>query len=452
MQEGTVVRWLKPEGAEVQVGEPVAEIETDKAVVEFESYAAGVLQKILVSEGSTVPVGQPIAVIGVGGEPVAQTVDEEPAEDASAPVEETAEPAFVDELPAAEEAPVAEEEEPEAVEEESRPPLVTPPPADFVPVPIPEVSETEPQPEPVREVRASPIARRLADERGIDLSRVQGTGPGGRITKEDVLAAEPGEVAAPVTPAPPAEVAPPAPAPVPEPEIEVETEVGETIPLSRIRQQIARVTLRSKQEKPHFYVSAEIDVTEAMGLRQQINRAMESEGIRVSVNDLIVKACIEALKKYPRFNAFLDGDVVRMNKSINIGIAMAGEEGMIMPAMQDCAGRSLKDIAGASKDLAERAKNGTLRPQEYSGGTFAVSNMGMFDVTSFVAIIQPPQSAVLAVGTVSKRPVVIDDQVTVAQTMIATLSADHRIVDGAEGAQFLIEVKGLLENPLSLLM
>ena len=393
VQEGTVVRWLKSEGSEVSIGEPVAEIETDKAVVEFESDASGVLHRILVPEGTVVPVGQPIAIVGVAGEQV--------AEPASPPVEKA-----------------------------TTGKAATPPPAASA-------TKAPARPTPAREVRASPVARRLADERGIDLSQVAGTGPGGRITKDDVLALDGAPVVAKV----------PAPAAPPRPEVP-----GEKIPLSRMRQQIARVTVRSKQEKPHFYVASEIDMTAAMELRRQVNEALEGEGVRISVNDLMIKACAESLKKYPKFNAYLEEDGIRMNAEINIGVAVAQEEGLIVPAIMNCASRSLKDLAIASKDLAERARSGTLRPQEYTGGTFAISNLGMFDVTSFVAIIHPPQTAVLAVGAVTKKPVVRGDQIGIAQMMTATLSADHRVVDGAEGAHFIVEVKRLLESPASLLV
>ncbi|MCH8207087.1 MAG: 2-oxo acid dehydrogenase subunit E2, partial [Chloroflexi bacterium] len=247
------------------------------------------------------------------------------------------------------------------------------------------------------------------------------------------------------TEAPVAPAAAPPPSP---PQVPVPAPAEGRVPLSRMRQQIARVTVKSKQEKPHFYVSSEIDMTRAMELRVQINEALETQGIRVSVNDLIIKACVEALKAYPKFNAFFDEDGMQMNDGIHIGIAIAQEEGLIVPAIMDCEDKSLAEIAVASKDLVERSNSGTLHPREYTGGTFAISNLGMFEVTSFLAIIQPPQTAVLAVGTVAKRPVVRNDQVVVAQTMMATLSADHRIVDGAEGAQFLVEVKRLLENPV----
>ena len=402
MQEGTVVRWLKSEGSEVAMGEPIAEIETDKAVVEFESYASGVLHKILAAEGTVVAVGVPIAIVGAEGEVPADVTAPDPS-----PPEAAESPAI------------------------TVSPVVVAPPDD-----TPDA--------PVREVRASPVARRLADERGLDLSQVAGTGPGGRVTKDDVLAVAPPEPSAPVTPTVPVEREP-----APAPQVAAE---GDVIPLSRMRQQIARVTVRSKQEKPHFYVASDIDMTRAMELRAQINEALQAEGVRVSVNDLIIRACVEALKKYPKFNAFLQEDGVHMNDKINVGVAIAEEEGLIVPAIMDCAERSLRDIALASRDLSDRARSGTLHPQEYTGGTFAISNLGMFDVSSFVAIIHPPQTAVLAVGTVAKRPVVRNDQVAVAQMMTATLSADHRIVDGAEGARFIVEIKRLLENPLSFLV
>lgn len=466
MQEGTVLRWLKGEGDAVANGEPIAEIETDKAVVEFESYADGVLHRIIVPAGTTVPVGQPIAVVGGQDESI---------EVSAGPSEDTAEDV-------ADSAPVEDESD-------DAPSAAIPMPPASTTIPE-EESSAEPAPAveepsaPAAPLRASPIARRIADERGIDISKVTGTGPGGRIVKDDVLAYEEPEPEEPeiveepepevVEEQPAAEIAVEEPSEeMEEPEEEVEPEIVEEQPqpvaevepepepvaeaadgmaLSRMRQQIARVTVRSKQEKPHFYVTSEVDMTDAMDLRQQINRSLEDEGVRVTVNDLIIKACADALKKHPKFNAFLDGDVIRPNDSVNIGIAMAVEEGLLMPAIMGCEQMTLKSLALASKDLADRAQNGTLRPDEYTGGTFGISNLGMFDVSTFVAIIQPPQTAILAVGTVAKRPVVRDDEIVIRQTMNATISADHRVVDGAEGAQFLIEVKNALENPLSLIL
>ena len=227
---------------------------------------------------------------------------------------------------------------------------------------------------------------------------------------------------------------------------------GEKVPLTKMRQQIARVTIKSKQETPHFYVSAEVDMTQAMALRKQINDNLQDDGIRVSVNDMVIKAVVNALKKYPKFNAYFAGDSIQMNAGINVGMAIATDEGLIMPAILDCANKSLAQISTASKDLVKRSQAGTLNSKEYTGGSFSISNMGMFDVSSFVAIIQPPQSAVLAVGTVQKRPVVQDDKIAIADMMTATLSVDHRVSDGAEGAKFIVEVKTQLENPLKLLV
>ena len=461
MQEGTVVRWLKAEGSNVELGEPVAEIETDKAVVEFESYASGVLQRILVSEGSTVPVGEAIALVGEGDVAVVDAPEPEP---------EMPEPA-------AEPEPVVEEQE--AVEAIPLGAATAPSTDGVATAPVEEAPA-----EQATRVFATPVARQLAYDSGVDLATVDGSGPGGRIVKEDVLRIiEAGTETAPEpvpTPAPVAEeepatyepepiveaepepepepepVAEPEPEPVaevePEPVAEVEAE-PELVPLSRMRQQIARVTIRSKSEKPHFYVNTDVDMTDAMMLRAQINQAMAADGVRATVNDLIIAASVIALKRFPKFNAFYEDGGIRMNDGVNVGIAMAVEEGLIMPAIVGAGEMSLREIAQASKEVAERAQQGTLAPQEYAGGTFAISNMGMMGVTSFVAIIQPPQSAVLAVGAVQKRPVVDDDdQIVVRQMMTATLSADHRIVDGAEGAMFINEIKGLLENPLSIIL
>jgi pyruvate dehydrogenase E2 component (dihydrolipoamide acetyltransferase) len=296
----------------------------------------------------------------------------------------------------------------------------------------------------LQEVRASPIARRLAAERGVELSQVKGTGPGGRITKKDVLSAEPSQ-APTEAPAISSDIDSSAPAsPV--------SATDEVVPLTRMRAQIARVTTRSKTEIPHFYVTTQIDMSDAMALRRQINDNLKDDGVRVSVNDLIIKACVNTLKKYPKLNAYFSEEGIQLHSSINVGIAIAEEDGLTMPAILDCGSKSLAQVAAASDDLIRRTQSGTLQPDEYTGGTFSISNMGMFDVTSFAAIIQPPQSAVLAVGTVQKIPVIRDDEVTVSEVMNATLSVDHRVSDGSEGARFIVEVKNQLENPLKLIM
>ena len=611
MQEGTVVRWLKAEGSNVDLGEPVAEIETDKAVVEFESYASGVLQRILVAEGSTVPVGETIALVGEAAVVASPAPEPDPA-----PVVEA-------EAAADESAPEAAAAESAGLggEVSSAIPLGAasePTPVDVQPEPAAPAAVETPPPAPARRVLATPIARQMARDAGVDLADVAGSGPGGRIVREDVAAAiaalraaeadaaavEVEEEPAPEPPAeePAAESAPEAeeadeepvseeepaeaigesevdaePAPEPEPEsqavadeadeaddgeepvaeaasdeeseaaaeesepaaepeeegdtavaiavaasdeegdvaVSVEIavavsdeddddeaddeeepepamtgeiivsvpDVGEAdeeseveaaqeaadeedapepvaadeddglLPLSRTRQQIARVTIRSKSEKPHFYVNADVDMTAAMALRAQINEALASDGVRVTVNDMIIAASVIALRRFPKFNAYYEDGGIRMNDGVNVGVAMAVGEGLIMPAIVGADGMSLKEIARASKDLSERSQRGALSAPEYSGGTFAISNMGMLGVTSFVAIIQPPQTAVLAIGAVQKRAVVTDDdQLTVRQMMTATLSADHRIVDGAEGAMFVNEIKSLLENPLSVIL
>ena len=286
-------------------------------------------------------------------------------------------------------------------------------------------------------VLASPIARRLARERSIDIATLTGSGPGGRIVEADVPAAA--EAAAAAEPEP-------APAAVPSAE-----ESGDRMDLSRMRQTIARVTGDSKRETPHFYVSSDVDMSKVMALRADINQAVPSES-RVSVNDLIVKACAMALQRYPKFNAFFRGDHLQMNANVNIGIAIALESGLIVPGINGCENKTLVEIAASSRDLISRAHTGTLRNEEYSGTTFSISNLGMFDVDSFTAIIYPPHAAILAVGRVKEQPVVREGQVVVSQMMNATLSVDHRVADGAEAAQMLMEVKRLLENPVTLLI
>ena len=397
MREGTVVKWHKSEGEEVARGEVIADIETDKATVEFEAYTSGVLRRIVANEGVAIPVGELIAIIAGADE-----VIEEGPEDLTA----------------------------------GSPPEA--PGADSVAPPTEAMAETTPQPAtapPARDggrLLASPIARRLAQEQGIDLALITGTGPGGRIVEKDVLEFSPAAVSS----SPAATAAAPS---------------GERIDLSRMRQAIARVTVDSKREAPHFYVTAEVDMDKAMSLRRDLNDALPAEN-RVSVNDLILKACAIVLGQYPKFNGSFQGDHLRLNSSINIGIAIALEAGLIVPGISNCQDKSLQELAAASKDLIARANSGTLRNEEYSGTTFSVSNLGMFDVDSFAAIIFPPHAAVLAVGTVKSQPVVRDGELAVGQVMKATLSTDHRVADGAEAAQFLVEVKKLLESPVRLLL
>ena len=448
MQQGTVVRWLKDEGEQIISGEVIAEIETDKATVEMPAYTNGVMGRIVVETGRSVPVGELIAIITQQGETL-PPLDTQPAEIASP--------------------------DPQPSQSEEAIPL---------PAPSTSSASSPPADAPAGEVRASPIARRLARERGIDLTRVSGSGPGGRIVEADILAlqhttppAPPQEAAPPVQEAPPAPSqeapavetrleapeAPPAQAPVaeePSPQVPVippaahaPTPVAPagsiSEPLSRMRQAIARVTSQSKHEAPHFYVTADIDMTRAMALRRQINESLD-DGKRVTVNDIVVKAVAMTLGAHPRFNASFKGDHLELHAAANIGVAIALQEGLIIAAVPGCQDRSLLQIAEAARDLVRRAESGTLRAEEYES-TFSISNMGMFDVDSFSAIIYPPNAAVLAIASVKEQPVVRDGELAVAQMMSATLSVDHRVADGAEAARFLVDVKALLEQPVKLL-
>ena len=446
MQEGTVVRWLKHEGDEVSRGDVLAEIETDKATVEFEAYVSGVLRKIVAQEGVVIPVGELIAVIGSRDEPIPDditgggsptgTIPDVPAADAALHAPQPAALAPTGEVRAS---PIA-----RRIARERGIDLAlvtgTGPGGRVVEQDVLEYRDAAPSHQPAaapstpgRVERASPLARRLAREQGIDLALVTGTGPGGRIVEQDILGYQP--PASPET------------APVQE-QSSIE---GERADLSRMRQVIARVTSDSKRDAPHFYLTATVDMTKAMALRRDTNDAAP-EGSRVSVNDLIVKAAAIALQRHPKFNSFFRDDHLQMNPNLNIGIAIALEAGLIVPGVAGCENKSLLEIAAASADLIARAHQGALRNDEYSGTTFSISNLGMFDVDSFAAIIYPPHAAVLAVGKVADQPVVREGQVVVAQTMQATLSVDHRVADGAEAAQFLMEIKGLLENPVALLL
>ena len=392
MQEGTILRWLKREGDAVQRGEIIAEIETDKANVEIEAYESGILRRILLPEGTTVPVGQVIAVVAAPEDDISQY------EAAAAPTVA---------------AGVARPEPVAAVPER-------PPPAE------------------AGRVHASPAARRLAEELGVDLSRVQGTGPDGRILRRDIEEAAKAVEAAPVAAAAPQAAVPPA------------ARAGAPA-MSRMRQAIARRMTQSKREAPHYYLTMDIDMTEAERLRRQLNETAEGE-FHISVNDVIVKAVAKALRRHPIFNSwFVDGQV-QQQEALNIGVAVALEEGLIAPAILNCDQKSLADIARASANLAERARSGVLKAEEYTGATFTVSNLGMYDVETLIAIIPPPQTAILGVGAVRKAPVVQDGEIVVRERMKVALSADHRVTDGALGARFLAELRNFLENPISLLV
>ena len=447
MREGTVVRWIKHEGDEVVANEVIAEIETDKAVVEFKPTTGGVLRRIVAGEGEAVPVGQLIAVIGDADEALPDDLlGSTAAAEAPAPEPEPeAAPAAI--APAA--APTGEVRASPIARRLARERGVdlatitgSGPGGRIVEADVLAAAEAAIAAAIAGRILASPLARRLAREQDLDLADIPGTGPNGRIVEADVNAAAAARAAAPTAPEPAPATAPPAPPPV---------EGAERADLSRMRQAIASVTSGSKREAPHFYVAADIDMTAAMALRRDINDELPSSS-RVSVNDLIVKASALAIGQYPKFNSFFRGDHLQMNPSINVGIAIALESGLIVPGIPQCESKSLAQIAAASRDLVDRANNGTLQAEEYTGTTYSVSNLGMFDVDSFTAIIFPPHAAILAVGAVKEQPVARNGQLAIAEVMKATLSVDHRVADGAEAAQFLMEIKRLLEKPVSLLL
>ncbi|MCL6536632.1 MAG: 2-oxo acid dehydrogenase subunit E2 [Armatimonadetes bacterium] len=403
MEEGTLVRWLKHEGDTVQEGEPIAEIATDKATVEIEAPTSGVLRGIRVAENAVVPVNTPLAYILQEGE--------------SLPAEGDGKTSGA-----------------------AQPTAAAPQPA-----PAPTAVAAAPQPAPTNgeeRILASPLARKIAAEHGIDLRQVQGTGPKGRIVERDVLAYIESRKATAVPAA-----AAPAPMPMPAPAVAAAPAEGRAETLTRLRQITAQRTTEAHQTIPHFYLTMEIDMEEALALRQRLNQLDES--LRVSVNDLIVKACAVAIEQHPIVNAsYQNGQLVHPS-GVHIGIAVAVEQGLLVAVLRHCEGKSLRRIAQESQTLIQKAREGKLMPDEMTGNTFTVSNLGMFGIEQFTAIINPPASAILAVGATKRVPVVQEDGTIVARPrMKVTLSCDHRVLDGAVGAQFLQTLKQVLENPL----
>jgi pyruvate dehydrogenase E2 component (dihydrolipoamide acetyltransferase) len=425
MEEGVVVKWLKREGDRVASGDALAEIETDKAVLELEASEPGVLRKILAQEDSKVPVGGLIAVIGSEDEDVSSLLG------SSAPT----------------------------------PPQLSQPPTLRAPT-LPAASGTAASsggPTSVRHdtlsrerIDASPLARRMAEEAGIDIARVGGTGPGGRVVKRDIetylaqLHSQPSPAtAAPIAaPEVAADLAPHTTtqaAPVGAP-ISDHTEQE----LSMMRKTIARRMALSKTTAPHFYITTEIDMTRAVALRQSLNE-LASDEPQISFNDMILKAVAHALRRFPRMNVSYADDKIRLHQRVHLSMAVALDDGLITPVIRDCDRKSLGEIAREAQELAERARARRLKPEDYSGGTFSVSNLGMYDVEDFGAIINPPEAAILAVGRIKEQPVVVDGQLSIGPRMKVTLSGDHRAIDGATAAQFLQIVKRLLEQPLTLM-
>jgi pyruvate dehydrogenase E2 component (dihydrolipoamide acetyltransferase) len=433
MTEGTVLRWLKHDGDAVERGDIIAEIETDKANVEIEAFESGTFRKALADEGDIVKVGEVIAVIGAPNDDISKYAGgpvkaSETAAPEAAPVAGVAQ-ARGEAPPTIEATPVAEQ-----------PPTPPPPPEVHQPQP----STTEARPRDGRgngRVHATPLARRIAEDRGIDLHEVRGSGPGGRILRHDVEEFAQGK--SPRRPAPPPAPAPPRP---------TTPQAPEAVPMSRMRQTIARRMSQSKREAPHYYLLVDIDMTDALALRRQVNDAQVADEARVSINDLIVRACAIALQRHPQFNATYVNEEVLRHDQQNVCIAIAMDEGLIAPAVLDVGRKSLPEIARETKDLVLRAKGGALRPEEVNDGTFTITNLGAYGIETLIGIIQPPQTAILGIGSVMDQPVVRDGLVGVKQLMKVALSADHRVTDGAQGAQFLSEIKSLLEQPIRLIL
>ncbi|QSR86723.1 pyruvate dehydrogenase complex dihydrolipoamide acetyltransferase [Candidatus Methylacidiphilum infernorum] len=401
MTEGQIVRWLKKEGEPIQEGEVIAEVETDKAVMDLEAFESGILKQILLPEGSRAPVNTPIALIETESEETGQLST------AHEPVMEVKEKSETSSLPM--------------------------PSAQLKQGPV----EEKPQ-----RIKSSPLARKIAEEEGIDLSAVQGTGPGGRIVKRDVLQkVEQKKKMLPVQ-------EPSALSPRPSPGVK-------KIPLSLMREKIAKRLLESKTTIPHFYLETEIVVTALSQLRNELNQyySQHEQPWKFTYNDFILKATIEAIKRVPAVNASWNGDSILYHDAIHLAFAVAIEDGLITPVIKDAQNKSLMVLSKEAKELIQKAQERKLSPEEYTGGTITVSNLGMFGIESFYAIIDPPQDMILAIGSIMKKPLVDgQNNIVVGEVMKVNASCDHRVIDGATGAKFLKEFKQIMENPLSMLV
>lgn len=435
MEEGQVARWLKKEGDKVSMGEPIAEIDTDKATMEMQALSEGVLRKVLVQEGESAPLGQPIAIIGEPDEDISELL--ESGQTAAPPKE------------AVEQPKEGVEEPKETVEQPTRVP-------ESKAAPAVEQKEPAPQPEIAREVQTdgkrpaggrmlvSPIAARMAAESGVDLNSVKGSGPSGRIIKRDIEGAMKASKAA----------ASGAPILRPMAKAQPGATYGPSAyrdePMSEMRRTIARRLVTSLGPVPHFFLTTEIEMDRAADMRQQINTLYPDA--KVSINDVIIKVAAVALIQHPQVNASFQDKTVRHYEHADIGVAVATDNGLITPIVRAADVKSLLDIASEVRELAGRARERKLKPEEYMGATFSISNLGMFGIDEFTAVINPPEAAILAVGAMKPRPVVRDDEIEIHQMMRVTMSCDHRVVDGAVGAQFLQTFKQILENPLYLFL
>ncbi len=442
MEEGTLLKWLKSEGDDVSEGDAIAEIETDKVTMELEAEDSGTLAELYASEGQDIPVGEAIAFVQGEGEDVpersggggeeAESEEEEGSEEEGGGGQATA--------------TETEEEEDTGEEQPS------------------EDGGGDGQPQANGNFRASPIVRRLASENDLDLSKVEGSGPAGRIVERDVRAAmengsaqrdsqaEGGEEAQAQPEAQEEQASQQGfqPARLPEPTGAPGTELMEPTRMQRV---IGERMTEAKQHIPHFYATVEVKMDATMALRKQLNAQLEEEGIKLSVNDFVMKACAVALRNYPNLNALYTSKGIELHETVNMAMAVALDAGLITPVIRDTGSKGLAAISRESKDLAKRARDGQLKPEEYQGGTITVSNMGMFGIESFTAIVNPPQAAIIAVSSIVKRPSYDEnDEVVPASMMKLTLSADHRIANGRDGALYMAEVQRVLENPVMLMV
>jgi pyruvate dehydrogenase E2 component (dihydrolipoamide acetyltransferase) len=430
MEEGQLSRWLKKEGDRVSMGEPLAEIDTDKATMEMQALSSGVLRKILIKEGESAPLGQLIAIIG------------EPDEDISA-IESKASSSSTEAKPKSEPSP------------EAAPAEQPPPPAAPADQPTPATAVTTEGNGRQGEVTeasssgrliVSPLAARMAAEAGIDLRTLAGTGPGGRIIKRDIEAALSGKSDTTAATAPPKlRVVQPS-----QKSAVAGASAFRDEPVSVMRKTIAHRLVTSLGPVPHFFLTTEIEMDRAVEMRQSI-KALDPD-LKISINDIIIKVAAAALLQHPQVNASYQDKAVRYYEQADVGVAVAIEEGLITPVVRAANQKSLSEIAQEVRELAERARARKLLPEEYTGASFSISNLGMFGIDEFTAIINPPEAAILAVGSVSAKPVVRDEQIVVRQMMRVTMSCDHRVIDGATGAKFLQTFKKILENPLYLVV
>ncbi len=413
MEEGKLLEWKVAEGDVIEASDLLAEIETDKANMDIEALGGGVVLKILVQAGETVPVGALIGIIGEEGEDISALLAEAEAAASGTPLE----------APPAEDASAVEE-------------VVVPPAPPAAPPPAPE-------PVASGRVKASPVARRMADEAGLRVSDITGSGPGGRVVKRDVETAIAADVSAPLLAATPAAAQPTTPAGPPR-------LVDETLEPSQMRKAIAKRLVSSIGPVPHFFLTTEVDMGRVLELRKAMNARLEAG--KIGVNDILVKVAAEALARHPEINASWQDDTIRRHGSVDIGIAVAIEDGLITPVLRAADRKGMLQISAEAAELIDRARIKRLLPEEYQGATFSVSNLGMFDIDQFTAIINPPEGAIMAVGSTIEKPVVVNGEIQVRQRMRVTMSCDHRVIDGVMGARFLQTFKAMLENPLELVL